>query len=98
MDVTPSLEKRFSAIWGYTKPKLGFRAIGYNLDNVAVGEESNPGVALPIFSWDNGLFFERLTKWQGRSFINTLEPRIFYVYIPREKYTTEIRHRVEIAT
>jgi len=84
LDVTPSVEKRFEKIWGFTKPKVSFRSISYQLDNVEPGENDAPSVGLPIFSWDNGMFFERLTKWQGRSFINTLEPRVFYVYIPEK--------------
>lgn len=84
LDVTPSVEKRFEKIWGFSKPKVSFRSINYRLDNIEPGENDSPSVGLPIFSWDNGLFFERLTKWQNRPFINTLEPRIFYVYIPEE--------------
>lgn len=80
--MTPSIKKQFESIWGFTAPKLSFRAIGYNLDNVAAGDNSNPSVGLPIFSWDSGIFFERSTSWQNQPFINTLEPRIFYVYIP----------------
>ena len=84
LDMTPSVERRFERIWGFTKPKLSFRGIAYQLDNVLPGENDAPSVGLPIFSWNNGMFFERLTKWQGRPFINTLEPRIFYVYIPED--------------
>jgi LPS-assembly protein len=84
LDVTPSVERRFEKMWGFSKPKVSFRSINYQLDNVAPGENDTPSVGLPILSWDNGLFFERLSTWQDRPFINTLEPRIFYVYIPEE--------------
>ena len=84
LDVTPSIERRFEKIWGFTKPKISYRGIAYSLDNVAPGENDSPSVGLPIVSWDNGMFFERLTTWKDQSFINTLEPRIFYVYIPEE--------------
>lgn len=84
LDLTPSVEKRFTTVWGYTEPKLAFRAIAYNLDNVQPGQESNPSVALPIFSWDSGIYLERLTKWQERTFVHTLEPRIKYTYIPEK--------------
>ena len=40
---------------------------------------------LPITSVDTGLVFERETDWFGRSFIQTLEPRAYYVYIPYER-------------
>jgi LPS-assembly protein len=37
---------------------------------------------LPIFSADSGLVFERDTVLSGLPFTQTLEPKIFYVYIP----------------
>lgn len=38
--------------------------------------------ALPIFSLDSGLFFERQFSYKNRPYIQTLEPRLYYVYIP----------------
>jgi LPS-assembly protein len=39
---------------------------------------------LPIFSVDSGLFFERDTRIVSRNYTQTLEPRLFYVYIPNQ--------------
>jgi LPS-assembly protein len=44
-----------------------------------------PGTAdrvLPTFSLDGGLVFERNTSYFGRAFLQTLEPRAFYVNTP----------------
>ena len=38
---------------------------------------------LPIFSTDSGMTFERNLNLGGKEFLNTLEPRLFYLYIPR---------------
>src|SRR5882672_11256499 len=38
--------------------------------------------ALPIYSLDSGLVFERDTQALGQTVTQTLEPRLFYVYIP----------------
>jgi LPS-assembly protein len=38
--------------------------------------------AIPIFSLDSGLFFERSMRLLGRDFTQTLEPRAFYVRTP----------------
>ncbi|MDD5410530.1 MAG: LPS assembly protein LptD [Methylobacter sp.] len=38
---------------------------------------------LPIVSADSGLFMERNLDFSGRSFLHTLEPRLFYLYIPK---------------
>jgi LPS-assembly protein len=37
---------------------------------------------LPIFSLDSGLFFDRDIELAGSPFVQTLEPRLFYLYIP----------------
>ncbi|MEI6747135.1 MAG: LPS assembly protein LptD, partial [Methylococcaceae bacterium] len=39
---------------------------------------------LPIFSTDSGMTFERNLNLGGKAFLNTLEPRLFYLYIPRK--------------
>ena len=44
----------------------------------------NPDRLLPTFSLDGGLFFERSDNWFGEAIIQTLEPRLFYLYTPYE--------------
>ncbi|MGH6610288.1 MAG: LPS-assembly protein LptD, partial [Burkholderiaceae bacterium] len=43
---------------------------------------------LPILSLDTGLIFERNTGWFGRAAQQTLEPRLFYAYIPYRNQST----------
>jgi len=38
--------------------------------------------AVPIFSVDSGLYFDRNTQWFGKDYRQTLEPRLFYLYVP----------------
>ena len=66
----------------YVLPKAGLRYTTYNIENVPAGTSSNPAVAIPWFSADGGLIFERDTSWFGDAFTQTLEPRLFYVYVP----------------
>ncbi len=37
---------------------------------------------MPILSLDSGLIFDRDIEWFGRASQQTLEPRLFYAYIP----------------
>ena len=53
----------------------------YDLDSV-VYRDPHPTLAIPIASLDAGLIFERDWNLFGRNYINTLEPRAFYAYIP----------------
>jgi len=50
----------------------------------ALGEsyDSNVNRSVPIFSVDSGLYFDRNTQWFGKDYRQTLEPRLFYLYVP----------------
>lgn len=65
-------------------PKAGFLGTWYNLDNLDRSHYSdkNPNRTLPIFSLDAGLMLDRDSSWFGRDAYQTLEPRLFYAYIP----------------
>ncbi len=66
----------------YLTPKLGLHYTDYALG------ENNPGGLLdtrrsvPIYSLDGGLALERDMNVSGQNFVQTLEPRAYYVYIP----------------
>lgn len=42
---------------------------------------------LPILSLDSGLIFDRKTEYFGRSLNQTLEPRLYYLYVPYRDQT-----------
>lgn len=63
-------------------PKIGIHATQYDLSRVTGNLAAQTTRVVPIFSLDSQLVFERSTQWQGRDFLQTLEPRLFYVYIP----------------
>jgi LPS-assembly protein len=64
-------------------PKLGLSYTGYALNdaNNTTGF-SNANRTLPIFSLDSTVTFERSTTLFRQAFLQTLEPRLYYVYIP----------------
>ena len=78
-DVYPKAGFRWEKEGYYIEPKAGLRFTGYSLDNVEPGAETSLTRTVPDFSLDGGMFFER---WLDRGMIQTLEPRIFYGYIP----------------
>ncbi|HUQ74331.1 MAG TPA: LPS-assembly protein LptD [Burkholderiales bacterium] len=69
----------------YVTPKAGVRHTTYQLDNAATGEPANPSVTVPWLSVDSGLVFERNARWFGDALTQTLEPRLFYVFVPYRK-------------
>ena len=65
-------------------PKVGFHATQYSLDyqNNPLLSQENLSRALPVGSIDTAVYFERETELLGKGFIQTLEPRLYYVKIP----------------
>lgn len=81
LNLTPAVSYPMLRSYGFVIPKVGARYIGYSLSNTA---DVAPSAARPFLSLDNGLFFERDTTWGSRDFVQTLEPRIYYLYVPRK--------------
>lgn len=70
--------------WFFT-PKARIIGTWYNLDDpVHTDGDKHPSRILPIFSADAGLTFERTLTLDNRALTQTLEPRLFYAYIPYE--------------
>ena len=44
--------------------------------------DSNQNRGVPIASIDGGLYFDRNTSYFGKNYRQTLEPRLFYLYVP----------------
>ncbi|MCW5623621.1 MAG: LPS-assembly protein LptD [Burkholderiales bacterium] len=61
-------------------PKLGLNYTHYQLDQ-RFGVP-NQDRTLPVFSLDGTMTFDRTTQIRGKTYLQTLEPRLFYVYIP----------------
>ena len=68
--------------YGYVTPKVGVTGIGYNLATPGSFTDERPSMALPIASVDSGLFFERDARWFGTDYLQTFEPRAYYLYVP----------------
>lgn len=82
----PSISMPITRPYGYVTPKIGVNYTSYSLDTIDPLSSSNYNKTadrtLPIVSIDSGLFFERDTRIVSRNYTQTLEPRLFYVYIP----------------
>jgi LPS-assembly protein len=79
LTLTPGITVPFTEAYGYIKPKLSANVRSYNLNNSSIG---NKDILTPIVSVDSGMYFDRTVNLLNQNFTNTLEPRLFYVYIP----------------
>jgi LPS-assembly protein len=66
----------------YVTPRAGARLVSYSLDREALGQPQSPALSVPWASLDSGLVFERPSRWFGETLTQTLEPRLFYVWVP----------------
>ena len=81
--VNPRIAYPFIRPGYFLTPRLSLHATTYRLDSptTTVGERDLTRV-LPTLSLDSGMVFERDTTFFGQSMMQTLEPRLFYVYTP----------------
>ncbi|MCE3273690.1 MAG: organic solvent tolerance protein precursor-like protein [Ramlibacter sp.] len=63
-------------------PKMQAHVRSYSFDGPIANGATSASRAVPTFSLDSGLVFERDASFFGRAFRQTLEPRAFYVYTP----------------
>jgi LPS-assembly protein len=82
--LSPGVSLPLEGSWGYIKPAVKLWSTQYQLDNQLAGLDDNPSVNTLITSLDTGLTFERQANFDSRSYTQTLEPRLFYLYVPEE--------------
>jgi len=63
-------------------PKIGLHSTRYDLEHQATGTPDRLTRSVPIFSVDSGVAFERNMDWFGKALTQTLEPRLYYLYVP----------------
>ncbi|GMR16659.1 MAG: LPS-assembly protein LptD [Gammaproteobacteria bacterium] len=78
--IKPAISYPLRSAAGFFEPKLSVQYTSYNLEQTT--GESNISRTVPTFSLNTGLFFERDSRLFNNSYIQTLEPQLFYVYVP----------------
>ncbi len=82
-NLKPSVSFPLTTASAYVTPKLSLQYTQYILDNQAINYSDSISRVLPIASIDSGVFLEKDVNLFGDSYTHTLEPRLFYLYIPR---------------
>ncbi|MEO8366146.1 MAG: LPS assembly protein LptD [Pseudoxanthomonas sp.] len=86
LDLKPYVSMPLQGPSWFITPKLAWRYTSYQLDKdsqVNPGYlDRNPSRSLPIASLDAGLFYDRDTVIKGDRFLQTLEPRLYYLNVP----------------
>lgn len=94
LNVAPSVSLPMNWSYGFITPKLKYAYTKYDLDLDGKGKRdmasarqtfnSSQDRSVPIASVDSGLYFDRATQWFGKNYNQTLEPRLFYLYVPEK--------------
>ncbi|MDA8382868.1 MAG: LPS-assembly protein LptD [Betaproteobacteria bacterium] len=79
--VNPSVSLPLENSFAYVTPKIGLWASDYAL-NRTTSPLPDAHFAVPILSVDSGVTFERDTSFRGTRYVQTLEPRLYYLYVP----------------
>ncbi len=72
----------FHALGAWITPRLSLNLAHYRTDLPMSDGRRSASRAIPSVSVDSGLRFERDATWSGRTFTQTLEPRLLYVHTP----------------
>jgi len=81
-DIQPRLSLPVYRPGWYVDPSVSVRYTAYNLDKNTTAGNDTPSRTTPVVSLDAGTFFERTSRWGDTDFVQTLEPRLFYLYVP----------------
>jgi LPS-assembly protein len=96
-DIYPYLAADFGTSAWFVRPRLAYRYTAYQLGSdyqdygyrgplgngaTTPFDQKSPSRSLPVVSLDSGLVFDRSTTLFGSGYTQTLEPRLYYLYVP----------------
>jgi LPS-assembly protein len=89
LNLAPSLSVPLESSAGFFIPRITAQYTQYELSGQTAAEQlagqpTSISRMLPIFSADSGMSFEKQLDFGGSPYTHTLEPRAFYLYIPRK--------------
>ena len=66
--------------WGFLNPTVKYRQLNYELSDGNFFTNDSPSAGTAVANLDGGLVFERQTGFAGKGLLQTLEPRLYYLY------------------
>lgn len=80
--IVPRVSLPLANASGYFTPQVQLDETVYGLTNQTPGLPSSINRTVPMFDIDSGLYFDRSMNFMHKTYDQTLEPRIFYLYVP----------------
>ena len=77
----PEVALPMRTLWGYSRPSVSVDYTRYELDDYEYNQRDNSfDRTVPVFEWDNGLYFDRRGELFDMPYNQTLEPRLYYAW------------------
>ncbi len=80
LHIAPSISYPMESSYYFLKPAIQLDYTHYSLDN-NIDDQNSLQRSISLLSLDSGLFFER-TANKSKNWIQTLEPRLYFLYVP----------------
>jgi LPS-assembly protein len=75
----PEVALPMRALWGFSRPSVSLDYTRYELEDYTLADASVDRT-VPVFEWDNGLYFDRRSSLFDIPYNQTLEPRLYYAW------------------
>ena len=85
--INPALSIPRQNNWSYIRPSVELVGRYYTATNNTTDYQQTFSQAIPRYMVDSGLYFDRTTAIFKHSFTQTLEPRLYYLYVPYQNQT-----------
>jgi LPS-assembly protein len=83
LNIKPSVSFPLQTASTYLTPKISLQHTQYFLNNQVSERPGDISRTLPIVSVDSGVYLERDLNIARSTLLHTIEPRLFYLYIPK---------------
>ncbi len=78
--LTPQISLPWSNAGTFITPTVKYKYAAWNLDDQALNSDAKPGRGIVTGNIDSGLIFERTLTLGDTDYLQTLEPRLYYLY------------------
>lgn len=82
LNTQPGISRPYNLPYLFMLPRIQLALTRYEIGDVSNTNPKNPSRVLPIFDFKTKLFFDREISFCNCQLKQTLEPEIYYVYVP----------------
>lgn len=82
LHLRPGISIPFNFASSYITPSVYIDNTDYLIHNPLAYQDSHISRTLPIIDIDSGLYFNRNMQFNGHDYTQTLQPHLFYLYVP----------------